>query len=228
MSTRISPQALLGIILLVTIQVVLLGYTQNTLERRNERLLDSFRSHGMALYEVQVNALQLRRYEKDYFLAANDAVERPRYAQLWRDYKNMVDNNISVLLKSEEFSAPEQKEFQLWARLVGNYASDFERAMQTVEAEIAKDGSLRDIVASYAAMGEARKAIRIVIGNAQVITDKQFAWLKRSSGSIAIANRVLILVSCLIAAAISWMIVLAANGVFRIRRPFKTRRIPSN
>jgi hypothetical protein len=228
MSTRISPQALLGIILLVTIQVVLLGYTQNTLERRNERLLDSFRSHGMALYEVQVNALQLRRYEKDYFLAANDAAERPRYAQLWRDHKSMLDNNISLLQKSGEFSAVELKEFQQWVTLVGNYASDFERAMQSVEAEIGKDGRLRDIVASYAAMGEARKAIRVVIGNAQVITDQQFAWLNQSSGSIKTANRVLILVSCLIAAAISWMIVLAANGSFRIRRPFRTRRMASN
>ncbi len=228
MGTRISPQALLAIILLVTVQVLLLGYTQHTLEQRNERLLSSFRTHGMALYEVQVNALQLRRYEKDYFLAANDPIERPRYAQLWRDYKSMVDNNVSVLLSSKEFSALEQKEFRLWATLVGDYASDFERAMQSVEAEIATNGQLSDIVASYAAMGEARKAIRIVIGNAQVLTDKQLAWMHSSSASITIANRVLILVSCVIAAAISWMIVLAANGAFRIRRSFRMRQLASD
>jgi hypothetical protein len=53
MKTRITPQAMLLILLLVTIPVAILGYTQFTLERRNEQFLDSFLAHGMALYVVQ-------------------------------------------------------------------------------------------------------------------------------------------------------------------------------
>jgi hypothetical protein len=222
MNARISPQALVIILLLITVQVVLLGYTQVQLERRNDRLLESFQSHGMGLYEVQVNALNLRRYEKDYFLASNDASERLRYAQLWRDYKILLDNGIGNLMNSKGFSELEQKQFREWNTLFGNYAKDFERTMQTVEADIAKDGKLLDIVASYAAMGEARIAIRHVIGGAQSITDRQRDWLKSSSESMATANRVLILVSCLVAAVLSWMIVLACNGTFRIRRSPRT------
>lgn len=49
-----------------------------TLEKRNDQLLQSFRSHGMALYELQLNALHMRRYQKDYFLAINNPAERSR------------------------------------------------------------------------------------------------------------------------------------------------------
>jgi hypothetical protein len=111
MKTRFSPTALALIVLLVFLQVVLVGYTQVTLEKRNDQLLQSFRSHGMALYELQLNTLHMRRYEKDYFLAINDPGERARYGQLWQDYRANAYNTLIEVENTKDFAPADRAQF---------------------------------------------------------------------------------------------------------------------
>ncbi len=224
MKTRFSPTALALIILLVFLQVVLVGYTQVTLERRNDQLLQSFRSHGMALYELQLNTLHMRRYEKDYFLAINNPAERNRYGQLWQDYRANAFNNLIEVENTPDFAAADHAQFKQWRTLLTDYTVDFERAMDWAEATIKRDGSIPDVVAAYATMGEARIAIRTVLGQSQTITDAQFDWLNRSSSDIAFWNRMLILASAIVALVIAWLIVLTGSGAFRVRPNFASRK----
>ena len=228
MKTHFSPTALALIVLLVFLQVGLVGYTQMTLEKRNDQLLQSFRSHGMALYELQLNTLHMRRYEKDYFLAINDPAERARYAQLWQDYRANAYKTLIEVENTPDFAAADRAQFKQWRTLLTNYTTDFERAMDWAEATIKKDGVIPDVVAAYATMGEARIAIRTVLGQSQTITDAQFDWLNSSSKDLAFWNRMLILASAIVAMVIAWLIVLTGSGAFRIRPSFGSRVVAAD
>jgi hypothetical protein len=223
MRTRFSPSALALIVSLVVLQVIFVGYTQVTLERRNDQLLQSFRTHGMALYELQLHALHMRRYEKDYFLAVNDPAERSRYTQLWRDHKDLANVNLTLVENTADFSAADRAQFKQWRTLLANYTADFERATARIETDIERTGKIPDVFTAYSSMGQARVAIRAVLGESQTITDAQFAWLNTSSQSITYWNRLLILASTLVAMLIAWLIVLTGSGAFRIRPGFGGR-----
>ncbi len=191
---------------LVFVQVLLLAYAQYLMSGRNQQSIANFQSHGMALYELQINALQLRRYEKDYFLAANDPSERARYAQLWSDHRNLFDSQLQKALISDNFAPNDQRRFQAWAELVKHYGNDFQRSVRQVEAEIDSTGRVQDIAATYAQMGEARKAIRIVLSEALAITDREFKSMGSTWNRIEWVNRALFATALLFAIMLYFLI----------------------
>jgi hypothetical protein len=201
---------------LVFVQVLLLAYAQYLMTGKNQQSIASFQSHGMALYELQINALQLRRYEKDYFLAANDPAERARYRQLWSDHRNLFDTQLRSAMRSDSFEVSEQKQFQAWAELIKRYGDDFQRSIKAVETEIDTQGSVRDIASAYAQMGEARKAIRIVLSEALAITDREYKTMGTTWNRIEWVNRALFLVALLFAVLLYFLI--RAGAVMSGRR----------
>ena len=54
-----------------------------------------------------------------------------------------------------EFAPADHAHFKQWRKLLTDYTSDFERAMDWSEAAIKRDGAIPDVVAAYATMGPA-------------------------------------------------------------------------
>jgi hypothetical protein len=184
-------------------QCLLFAFAQIGFERMNDNLLSGLKNHGMLLYEIQLNALQLRRYEKDYFLAANDAIERPRYLQLWRDYRALLDVDLEKFRSANGLSVAEQQKPIEWRTLVGTYARDFEASVEVVEKQISERGRIDDIVLAYAQMGDARKAIRVVLSQAQALTDREYSALRGSTNRTIVWTRALVAIALLIALFLS-------------------------
>jgi hypothetical protein len=187
--TKLSMRTLLVVVIAQLICVLL---AQTLFERFGSRSVASFKNHGMALYELQLNTLQLRRYEKDYFLAANDPVERPRYLQLWRDYQLLVQGNLDQVRAGDHFSDAERKKLSDWTVLLRLYSRDFEANVAKTEALITSVGKIDDIVLAYSQMGEARKAIRVVLGQAQEISDTEYLRLSQHAARTTLLTRLLL------------------------------------
>jgi hypothetical protein len=210
-----------GVTMMLVIQTIFALIIQVLFEHQMHQAVGSFRDHGMGLYELQLNALQLRRYEKDYFLAANDPVERPRYLQLWRDYQRLLQGNLDQVRTAQDFSADERAKLSEWIKMLRLYSKDFEASVASVEAHILKFGKIDDVVVAYSQMGEARRAIRVVLGQAQEITDMEYAQLERRVWGTTILTRLCFLsLVCIGLALIFSMRTKAVKGVLATDQDF--------
>ena len=200
-----------NIAIVIVLQLVCALAIQVFFERQTHQALASFRDHGIGLYELQLNTLQLRRYEKDYFLAANDPVERPRYLHLWRDYQALVQANLDQVRATKGYTESERAKLSEWTKLLRLYSRDFEANVARTETHIIENGKIDDIVVAYSQMSDARRAIRVVLGQAHEITVANFDQLTNKISTTTFWTRLCLVVIVLLG------ILLAFSTTIRLR-----------
>lgn len=162
---------IIGLILCVFAQPILFLAHQDRAERITGQMVTSYGRAVIALYDVQVNTLQMRRYEKDFFLALNNAEERQRYAQLWRDHLVLTRRALDIARGYDGFSDAERQRMNEWVSLLQSYVDDIEPAFRNAERRVATGTPVAEVDRLYLELVDARPAIRTVLTEAQEIID---------------------------------------------------------
>ena len=118
---------------------------------------------SIAISRIAIEGNKLRRYEKEFFVYADNPEKRAKYHQEWRGSYNKLKTELddAVSNKSGVWSRIDTQEVQTWVDAHRSYGAGFEEVVAQVEA-----GEIQGTLAANAAIQDAKNKFRVLLSGA--------------------------------------------------------------
>lgn len=131
-STSIKSRLLGGMMLIVLFFLVQAGLVWHAIEDAKSTVVENTRKNTLATSELgllAVQAQQVRRYEKEYFVWVGNKVKRNAYEREWRDGLGKIDTMLARMKTGSDgaFSASDIEQIDKWRAASNFYAAEMQK-----------------------------------------------------------------------------------------------------
>lgn len=149
-------------------QLALVYYFSNTSASLVTRAIQAH-EHSNALTRLAIEGQKLRRYEKEFFIYADNPERRAKYSSEWNDSYGKLKEELALLnAPGSTWSESDKKKSQTWNESLNAYASGF----NTVDAAV-NNGFITGTIAANKAIQDAKNQFRVFLkGTAKEIENK--------------------------------------------------------
>lgn len=118
---------------------------------------------SIAISRIAIEGNKLRRYEKEFFVYADNFEKRAKYHKEWRESYNKLTTelNDAVSNKTGVWSELDKQEVQTWIGAHRAYGAGFEEVVAQVEA-----GEIQGTLAANAAIQDAKNKFKVLLNGA--------------------------------------------------------------
>jgi methyl-accepting chemotaxis protein len=167
--------------LLITLGVAASGY--NGLARVTETVASMLANQAEVARladDVRAEALELRRFEKDFLLNIGDAEAQAKYAREWADAQQALKADLDKIERLVDDA--ERRDLAGLRRELDTYAAGFQRVEESV-----RSGAIASARDGNAALGSVKDAARAIITQAGELATKHQAEM-RGEGDVVAAT----------------------------------------
>ncbi len=149
---------------LVFLATVALGATTYIFAQKNNRLVAGAISQdfngSIIISQLAVDAQQIRRYEKEYFMYIGNAKKKIKYQNEWSEIYHKLKEQLGTMLQDKGgiWTEADKQKFQSWQTSLEAYGRGFNKVIEDVN-----NGVINDTLTANKAVQEAKNAFRVMV-----------------------------------------------------------------
>lgn len=182
-TTSIKARLLGGMILIVLFFLVQAGLVWHAIEDAKSTVVESTRKNTVATSELNalaIQAQQIRRYEKEYFVWVGNKAKRDGYEREWRDAHKHINSSLTAMKTSSgTFSSSDIEQVDKWRSASDFYAAEMQKIFSLVTDQSSyrpdevndmikagKDRFSAELIKGVTAMSQAKTADTLALADA--------------------------------------------------------------